>query len=311
VKTPFIVTLALTLVATASAKSLTVGFAQTGSESNWRVANSESIKAEAAKRGVDLKFVDCQSQVDKQRDAVKSFIADKVDAIVLAPLVVDGWDPMLRDAKAAGIPVIVMDRKIVTSDSSMYATFIGSDFYKEGEMAGQWVAAKAGERRKIVELLGEPGSSAANERHRAFAATMGKHADAGFRIVDRRVGNFRRDKGEEGMAELLKAHPGDIEILFAHNDDMALGAIAAIKAAGLKPGKDILVVTIDATKPAMEAVAAGEIGCTVECNPLFGPKVFDAVERLVHGEAVIKESYNKDELYDATNAAAALPTRKY
>lgn len=310
-KTSFIGTLLLAFVTTVSAKTLTVGVAQTGSESGWRVANSESIKAEATKRGIDLRFVDSQSQIEKQREAVKSFIAAKVDAIVLAPLVVDGWDPLLRDAKTAGIPVVVMDRKIVTADPSLYATFIGSDFYKEGEMAGQWVAANAGDRRKIVELLGEPGSSAANERHRAFAAAMAKHADAGFRIVDRRVGNFRRDEGEEGMAELLKAHPGEIEILFAHNDDMALGAIAAIRAAGLKPGKDILVVCIDATKPAVEAVVAGDIGCTVECNPLFGPKVFDAVERLVRGESVMKESYNKDELLDATNAAAALPHRKY
>lgn len=303
-----VATLALSF-AIAQAK-LVVGFAQTGSESVWRMANSASIKSEAEKHDIDLRFVDAQSNLDNQVNAVRTFIADKVDAIVLAPLVVSGWEPVLQQAKAAGIPVIIMDRKIV-ADESLYATFIGSDFFKEGQMAADWLLVNAGPKRKIVELQGEPGSSAANERQRAFASTMARQAGQGFRIVDRKVANFRRDEGRAAMADLLATHGAEIEIVFAHNDDMALGAIEAIEAAGRKPGQDILIVSIDAIKTAVEAVVAGKLNCTVECNPLFGPKVMDAVVRLTSGGSVVKEMFNKDAVIDATNAAQLLPTRQY
>lgn len=292
-----------------AADKIRVGFAQTGAESAWRTANTESMKSEAEKRGIDLKFADGQSKQENQIRALRSFVQQHVDAIVLAPIVVTGWDVVLREAKNAHIPVIIMDRKIVTSDDSLYTAFIGSDFYKEGKMVADWLAANAGDRRKIVELQGEPGSAAANERRRAFADGMSKHE--GFKIIDSQTGNFRRAEGKQVMEALLKKHGRDIEILYAHNDDMALGAIQAIEEAGLKPGKDIMIVSIDAIKEAVQAVADGKINCTVECNPLFGPKVYDAVERILKGEHVPKELYNKDELFDATNAAKALPTRKY
>ncbi len=292
-----------------AADKIRVGFAQTGAESAWRTANTESMKAEAEKRGIDLKFADGQSKQENQIRALRSFVQQRVDAIVLAPIVVTGWDVVLREAKNAHIPVIIMDRKIVTSDDTLYTAFIGSDFYKEGKMVADWVAANAGERRKIVELQGEPGSAAANERRRAFAEGMSHHE--GFKIIDSQTGNFRRAEGKQVMEALLKKHGKDIEILYAHNDDMALGAIQAIEEAGLKPGKDIMIVSIDAIKEAVQSVADGKINCTVECNPLFGPKVYDAVERVLKGEHVPKEMYNKDELFDAKNAAQALPTRKY
>ncbi|HVS52928.1 MAG TPA: ABC transporter substrate-binding protein [Opitutaceae bacterium] len=293
----------------ADAKKIRVGFAQTGAESVWRIANTESMKSEAEKRGIDLRFADGQSKPENQIRAVRSFVAQKVDAIVLAPLVVTGWDNVLREAKNAGIPVIIMDRKVVTADDSLYTAFIGSDFYTEGKMVADWLATHAGERRRIVELQGEPGSAAANERRRAFADAMAKHA--GFKIIDSQTGNFRRADGKQVMEALLKKHGRDIEILYAHNDDMALGAIQAIEEAGLKPGKDIMVVSIDAIKEGIQAVVDGKINCTVECNPLFGPKVYDAIEKILKGEPVPKEMYNKDGLFDSTNAAAALPTRKY
>jgi galactofuranose transport system substrate-binding protein len=289
-------------------KKITVGFAQTGAESAWRTANTESMKSEAEKRGIDLKFNDGQSKVENQIKAVRSFVAQKVDAIVLAPIVETGWDPVLREAKAQNIPVIIMDRK-VTADPSLYTAFIGSDFYKEGAMVADWLAKNAGSRRKIVELQGEPGSAAANERRKAFGEAMAKHA--GFKIIDSQTGNFRRAEGKQVMEALLKKHGREIEILYAHNDDMALGAIQAITEAGLKPGTDILIVSIDAIKEAVQAVVDGKINCTVECNPLFGPKVYDAIEKVLKGETIPKEAYNQDELFDAKNAAAALPTRKY
>lgn len=298
------------LSGTLAQAKLVVGFAQTGAESVWRMANSASIKAEAEKQGIDLRFVDAQSSVENQTKAVRQFVTDKVDAIVLAPLVVSGWEPVLQEAKAAGIPVIIMDRKIV-ADASLYATFIGSDFFKEGQMAAEWVLAHAGTKRKIVELQGEPGSSAANERQRAFASTMAGRANEGFKIIARKVANFRRDQGRQAMAGLLAAHGPDVEIVFAHNDDMALGAIEAIEAAGRRPGQDIIVVSIDAIKTAVEAVAAGKLNCTVECNPLFGPKVMDAVVRLTSGGTVMKETFNKDIVIDASNVVQLLPGRQY
>jgi simple sugar transport system substrate-binding protein len=293
----------------AAARPTVVGFVQTGAESAWRVANTESIKSEAAKRGIDLKFADGQSKQENQIRALRSFVTQRVDAIILAPIVETGWDVVLRDAKRAGIPVIVMDRKVKVADESLYTAFIGSDFYEEGRMAADWLANHAQGRTRIVELQGEPGSAAANERHRAFLDAIAKHP--GFTIIDSQSGDFVRAKGKEVMAALLKKHGPAIQILFAHNDDMALGAIQAIEEAGLRPGKDILIVSIDALREAIQAVADGNISCTVECNPLFGPKIFDAVEKVVKGESIPRTMYNQDELFDATNAAAAAPTRKY
>ena len=297
------------LASAADKKPIVVGFAQTGAESAWRTANTESMKSEAAKRGIDLKFADGQSKQENQIRAIRSFVTQGVDAIVLAPIVVTGWDVVLREAKRAKIPVVIMDRKIVTADESLYVTFIGSDFYKEGAMVADWLAKNAGDRTKIVELQGEPGSAAANERRRAFADGMKNHA--GFKIIDSQTGNFRRSEGKQVMEALIKKHGKEIEILYAHNDDMALGAIQAIEEAGMKPGKDILIVTIDAIKEAVQAVADGKINCTVECNPLFGPKIYDTIDKILQGQSVATSMYNKDSLFDATNAAAALPSRLY
>lgn len=288
---------------------LTVGFAQTGAESAWRTANTNSMRNEAGKRGIELKFADGQSKQENQIRAVRSFIAQGVDAIVIAPIVETGWDPVLREAKRANIPVVVMDRSIATSDESLYAAFVGSDFYEEGRMAADWLANNANGRTNIVELQGEPGSAAANERRKAFAEAIAKHPE--FKIIDSQTGNFRRAEGKTVMEAMLKTHGNAIEIVYAHNDDMALGAVQAIEEAGKQPGKDIMIVSIDAIKEAVQAVAEGKINCTVECNPLFGPKIYDTIEAILAGKPVEKKSYNKDELFDSSNAAAALPTRQY
>jgi galactofuranose transport system substrate-binding protein len=297
------------LAALAPAAPLKVGFAQTGAESAWRTANSESMKSEAARRGIDLKFSDGQGKQENQIRAIRSFIAQKVDAIVLAPLVETGWDPVLRDAKRAGIPVIITDRSIQTADESLYACFIGSDFFEEGRMAAEWLAKKTGGKGRIVELQGTPGSAPANDRRKAFAEGIAKHP--GLKIIDSQSGDFRRTGGKEVMEAFLKKHGKSIEIVYAHNDDMALGAIQAIEEAGLKPGQDILIVSIDAIREGVQAVVDGKINCVVECNPLFGPKVYDTVARVLEKKPVPRKAYNKDELFDATNAAAALPTRQY
>ncbi len=290
-------------------KPLRIGFAQTGAESAWRTANTESMKSEAARRGIDLKFSDAQGKQENQIRAVRSFIAQRVDAIVLAPLVETGWDPVLREARRARIPVVITDRTIQTADESLYACFIGSDFLEEGRMAARWLAKEVGGKGRIVELQGTPGSAPANDRRKAFADGIAVFPE--LKIIDSQSGDFRRSGGKEVMEAFLKKHGRTIDILYAHNDDMALGAIQAIEAAGLRPGTDIVIVAIDAIREAIEAVANGKMNCTVECSPLFGPKVYDTIKRLLAGEKVERKAYNQDELFDRSNAAAALPSRQY
>lgn len=300
---------ALFLPTATVAKALRVGFAQTGAESAWRTANTESMKSEAAKRGIDLKFADAQGKQENQIRAVRSFITQRVDAIVIAPIVETGWDPVLREAKRAKIPVILIDRNIQTSDETLFTCFVGSDFYEEGRMAAEWLAKHTGGRGSIVELQGTPGSAPANERRKAFADALKNYPD--LRIIDSQSGNFERSGGKQVMEAFLKKHGRAIQIVYAHNDDMALGAAQAIEEAGLKPGKDIILVSIDAIREAVQAVADGRLNCTVECNPLFGPKVYDTIAQILAGQTVPKKAYNKDELFDITNAAAALPSRQY
>lgn len=290
-------------------KSLKVGFAQTGAESAWRTANTESMKSEAAKRGVDFKFADGQGKQENQIRAVRSFIAQGVDAIVIAPIVETGWDPVLREAKAAKIPVLITDRTVQTEDESLYAAFLGSDFAEEGRMAADWLAKKTSGKARILELQGTPGSAPANERRRAFGEAIAKYPD--MKIIDSQSGDFRRSGGKEVMEAFLKKHGKAFDVVYAHNDDMALGAVQAIEEAGMKPGKDVLLVSIDGLKEAIQAIVDGKLNCTVECNPLFGPPAFDLVEKILAGETVAKKTYNKDQLFDESNAAASVGSRQY
>ena len=293
----------------AAGKALTVGFAQTGAESAWRTANTNSMKDEAAKRGITLKFSDGQGKQENQIAAVRNFIAQGVDVIVIAPVVEAGWEPVLQEAKRAHIPVVDSDRQMVVSDPTLYACFIGSDFKTEGKMVGDWVAAHTNGKGRILEISGTPGSAPAIDRHQAFADAIAKYP--GLTIIDSQSGDFRRTNGKEVMEAFLKKYGHDFDVVYAHNDDMALGAIQAIEEAGLKPGKDVMVVSIDGLKEAVQAVADGKINCVVECNPLSGPLIYDAAQKIVAGGTVPAVTYNKDQLFDSTNAAAAVSTRQY
>lgn len=292
-----------------STKKLVVGFSQIGAESDWRTANTESIRGEAEKRGIDLKFADAQQKQENQIKAIKSFIAQSVDVIAFAPVVETGWEPVLKEAKDAGIPVIVSDRRPAVPDD-LYVTFIGSDFVKEGEMAAEWLVQKVNGNAKIAELTGTTGSAPANDRAKGFRNIIANHL--GMEIVFSQTGDFTRAKGKEVMEALLKSPTGkEIKALYAHNDDMALGAIQAIEEAGLKPGVDIIIVSIDGVKAAFEAMVAGKLNCSVECNPLLGPYLFDAIEKMMKGETLPKRTVIEDKMYDQTQAAAELPNRKY
>ena len=301
---------ALTVISGAQeGKKLTVGFSQIGAESAWRTAETQSIKDEAAKRGVNLKFSDAQQKQENQIKALGSFIAQKVDAIILAPVVETGWEPVLRKAKEAKIPVILVDRGVKVSDESLFTTLIASDFVAEGRMAGEWLAKKLNGKGNVVELQGTPGAAPAIDRKKGFEEAL--KANPGMKIIKSQTGDFTRAKGKEVMEAFLKAEGKNINAVYAHNDDMALGAIQAIEAAGLKPGTDMIIVSIDGVKGAFEAMVAGKLNCTVECNPLLGPMAFDAVEAAVAGKELPKKTIVKDEVFDQSVAKDVIGSRKY
>ena len=290
-------------------KALTVGFSQIGAESEWRTAETESIKGEAARRGVGLKFADAQQKQENQLKAVRAFVAQKVDAIIVAPVVETGWEPVLREAKAAGIPVFLADRAIAVSDPSLYVTLVSPDVVEEGRMAGRWMAETLDGKGRIVELKGTTGSSPANDRAKGFREAITAHP--GLSIIKSQSGDFTRSKGKEVMEAFLKSDAQEIDAVYAHNDDMALGAIQAIQEAGLRPGTDIKIISIDAVRGAFQAMQAGTLNATVECNPLLGPALFDAIEKTMAGETVPKKISLKERLYEQQEAAALLPTRPY
>lgn len=292
-----------------AAKPLVVGFAQVGAESSWRTAETESIKAEAAVRGVSLKFSDAQGKQENQIKAVRGFIAQGVDGIILAPVVETGWEPVLREAKRAKIPIVLVDRGIKVGDDSLYATLIASDFIAEGRMAAEWLAKKVNGKAIIIELQGTPGAAPAIDRKKGFEEGMSKFP--GMKVIASQSGDFRRSGGKEVMEALLKKYGNEITAVYAHNDDMALGAVQALEEAGKKPGADVVVVSIDGVKSAFEAIVAKKMNCTVECNPLLGPMAFTAVEQAIKGDKLPKKTVVQDKAYDQSTAGDVIASRKY
>jgi ABC-type sugar transport system substrate-binding protein len=288
---------------------ITVGFAQTGSESGWRSANTESMKeAFSEANGFNLVFNAADNKPEAQIAAVRSFINQGVDAIVLAPIVTDGWDDVLQEAKDANIPVILEDRTVSASED-LYASWIGLDFKKEGETAGKWVADNFGSTpTNLVVLEGTTGSSAATDRASGFDSAI---AGTDIKVLDSQTGNFTRADGKTVMEGFLQKYGSQINVLFAHNDDMGLGALEAIKAAGLTPGTDIKIVTIDAVKDGMTALANGEFNYIVECNPLLGEKTAEVVKKVVAGESVDKQYIVEDQAFDQEQAKKVLDSRPY
>ncbi|MES3039102.1 MAG: ABC transporter substrate-binding protein [Bdellovibrionota bacterium] len=286
-----------------------VGFSQIGAESAWRSAETKSIQEEAKKRGIDLRFSDAQQKQENQIKALRAFIAQKVDAIILAPVVETGWEPVLREAKAAKIPVVLVDRGIKTTDDTLYATLIASDFVEEGRKAARWLATKTGGKANIVELQGTPGAAPAIDRKAGFAEVLKDHP--GMKVIKSQTGEFTRAKGKEVMEAFLKSEGKNIQAVYAHNDDMALGAIQAIEEAGMQPGKDILLISIDGVKPAFEAMVAGKLNATVECNPLLGPAAFDAVSAAIGGNSLPKKVVIEDQTFESSTAKDVIASRQY
>ena len=270
-----------------------VGFSQLGAESGWRTANTESVKASLTEEnGIDLTFVDAQQKQENQIKALRDFIDQDMDVIAFSPVIETGWDEVLQDIKDAGIPVVLVDRTVDTTVEDPYVTWIGADFKQEGLTAGEWVKENYPDA-KIFELQGTMGSGAQVDRQEGFREIVGAN------IVGEASGNFTRAEGKTATEAALAAYP-DMDLIFAHNDDMGLGAIEAIEAAGKKPGEDITIVTVDGVRDGLQALVDKKFNFVVECNPVFGDQIVDLIKKVDAGETVEKETIVVDEAFDQT-----------
>jgi galactofuranose transport system substrate-binding protein len=291
---------------------LVLGFSQIVGEANWNRANTESIRKAARDAGIELRLEDANRSQEKQVAQLRSFVSQRVDVIAFSPVVASGWEVVLREIRLAGIPVILMDRAIEVSDDSLYVSLIGSDFVEEGRRAARWllehtrgVSGEIG----IVELQGTVGSAPANDRKQGFAEVIA--ADPRYRIIRSRSADFDGEVARKIMAEFLETEGRRIRVLFAHSDTMALGGIEAIEAAGFKPGSDILVMSIEGKREALEAILAGKLNVTVECSPLLGPQLAAVVKDVAAGKAVPKRVITEESVFTRENAALELPNRQY
>ncbi|MDQ0058110.1 ABC transporter substrate-binding protein [Paenibacillus harenae] len=294
------------------ARPLVLGFSQLGSESDWREANTTSIKEAAEEAGIELLFENAEQSQEKQFEAIRSFIDKRVDVIAIAPVVHSGWDEILTEAKQAGIPVIITDRSIDISDPSLYVTHIGADLYEEGVKAGKYLLDKMRDQEApigIVELRGTEGSSPSIQRGKGFQDTIKGYDE--YRMLDSETADFTMEKGKQVMKTFLRKHGSEIRVLFAHNDDMALGAIEAIEEYGLRPGKDIVIISVDGTRKAFEKLVLGKINCVVECNPLLGPNIMQAVQELAAGRTLPKRIVSSESVFTEQMAEKEVGNRKY
>lgn len=294
-------------------QSILLGFSQLGWESAWRLANSESIKEAAERAGVSLMYENAEQKQDRQIKAIRSFIAYQVDVIAFSPIVETGWDNVLQEAKDAGIPVLTTDRMVETGDESLYAGFIGSDFYTEGLHAGEFLIEKA--RREnlgelnIVELSGTLDSTPMLQRAEGFRDAIAGQQN--LHLIDSMSGDFLRPKGKECMKVLLEKYER-IDVLYSHNDAMTLGAIAALEEAGLKPGEDVIIITVDGEQAAIDLLKEGKINCVIECKPQIGDVVMELAQKLAAGEEIPRCTYSEEQVFTEYDADLdSIPPRGY
>jgi ABC-type sugar transport system substrate-binding protein len=281
---------------------IVVGFSQMENNNPWRIAETNSLKEEAAKRAdkYELVVTDAQGATSKQVSDVEDLIARRVDAIFLAPREFEGLAPALQAAKEARIPVFLIDREAAGVAGQDYVAFLGSNFVEQGRRAAEWLIKQTGGKAGIVELTGTAGSSVARDRSRGFMDEISKHPD--LKIIASQTGDFSRAAGQRVMENIIQAKGQEITAVYAHNDEMALGAIQALKAAGRTPGKDVLIVSVDGEKAALEAILNGDLNATVESNPRFGPLAFDTLEKYLNKEQVPTKIILEDRFFDASNA---------
>ena len=292
-------------------RAVVVGFSQLGAESSWRIANTKSVEAAAGQYGFGLMTEIANQKQEKQIDAIRSFIAYQVDVIVFSPIVETGWDNVLNEAKQANIPVILVDRMIASENADdLYTAYVGADFYAEGCRAGEYLIRKADAERmehvRIAEISGTPDSTPMRDRQRGFLDTIGE--DGRFEIIDSISGDFLRSKGEECMTFLLEKYGRDgIDVIYSHNDSMTLGALDILEKNGIQPAKDILLITVDGEREAVEALKAGRINCVVQCTPELGDEVMRLVQDLKAGREIPRVTHPKEgafsDLDDLTDPA--------
>lgn len=280
-----------------------VGFVQSETDNPWRIAETKSMQDEAAKRSDKFQLVvtNAQGATSKQLSDVEDLIARRVDAIFLVPREAEGLTSALQKAKEAKIPVILIDREHTGKAGEDFVTFIGSNFIEEGQRVGDWVIKNTNGKAGVVILEGTAGSSVARDRNQGFTDAIKSSPDV--KILASQPADFKRANGQSVMENLIQAHGKNITVVYTHNDEMALGAISALKAAGYNPGKDVKVVSVDGQKSALEAIVAGDMNVTVECNPRFGPVAFDTYEKLLKGEQIPPKIINEDRFFDVSNAA--------
>jgi ABC-type sugar transport system substrate-binding protein len=289
-------------------RELVVGYSQIGAESEWRTGNTDSIQEAAAALGVDLIFSDAQQKQENQIKAIRTFIAQQVDVIGVSPVVETGWESVFQEAKEAGIPIILVDRRADVSPD-LYTTHLGSDFVEEGRNAARVMVDLLDGKGNIFELYGTEGSAPAIDRALGFREILADYPE--IKIIASASGDFTRAKGKEVMEDNLALYGDQIDAVFSHNDDMAIGAIKAIEAYGLRPGVDIKIVSIDAIRDAFQAMIEGRLNATVECNPLLGPQFFELALKVVNGEEVPKWIPSEESVFFPRDAVEVLPTRKY
>jgi len=279
-----------------------VGFSQMENDGPWRIAETSSMKSEAARLTdkFDLVVTDAQGQTSKQVSDVEDLVSRGVDAIFLAPRERNGLEPALQAAKEANIPVILVDREAAGTPGVDFVTVLKSDFIEQGRRAAEWLAQQTNGKANIVELTGTTGASVSQDRHQGFADEIKKHPE--MKIIASQTGNFNRAEGQKVMQNIIQSMGQQITAVYAHNDEMAIGAIQALKGAGMKPGKDIRIVSVDGERAALQAIIDGDMNATVESNPRFGPLAFETLQKIRNGEKVPPKIILPDRFFDASNA---------
>jgi ribose transport system substrate-binding protein len=280
--------------------SATFGFAQTENNNPWRIAQTESMRNAAEENGVEIVITDAQSNTPKQVSDIQDMIAQGVDVLFIPPREEQGLEPALQSAREAGVPVFLVDREANAEICEDYVSFMGSNFVEQGERAAEWLVEATNGRAKVAELQGTVGASVTADRGEGFKSVIDENS--GMEIVASQSGNFNRAEGQNVTEQILGGNP-DLDAVYAHNDEMAIGAIQALKDAGRKPGEDVTVVSVDGTRDALQAIIDGDLGATVETNPRFGPLAFDTAERFLSGEQIPTKITVQDRLFDKSNAA--------
>jgi ABC-type sugar transport system substrate-binding protein len=296
-----------------TSKPIVLGYSQLGDESTWRTQNTRSVISAAKEAGIQIMFEDAMQKPENQIKAIRSFIAYKVDVIAFSPLVESGWDTVLQEAKKAGIPVIIVDRMIATQDPSLYRTAIISDFFLEGRRAGEFLLKKYRGVKgpiNIVEIAGTSDSTPAIGRRNGFENVIKN--DPRFQVIFSADGDFMLSKGREIMRQVLEQFdPDEIDVLYSHNDDMTFGAIEVMEEAGIEPGKDIVIISVDATQRIIDYLKEGTVNCAIECNPNSGPQVMELAKKIAAGEDVEKIIYIPEQVFDEYSDFSAIADRGY